>query len=137
MSLEEYLRIYFISREKELMPEEWNTAIIRPWFLKGNKLECEIYWGIYLLDAAYETFTDILTSIEVDLCKIAALIFIYLQLKILQKSQEYIIRFHQLYIEFKEPFDCVGRFPIIEAKKKFCEPAMLTSYQNYIHKDIQ
>jgi hypothetical protein len=29
--------------EKELMPEEWNTAIIFPIFFKGNKLECENY----------------------------------------------------------------------------------------------
>jgi hypothetical protein len=29
--------------EKELMPEEWNTAIICPIFLKGNMLECENY----------------------------------------------------------------------------------------------
>jgi hypothetical protein len=34
------------------MPEEWKTAIIRPTFLKGNKLECENNWGISLLDAA-------------------------------------------------------------------------------------
>jgi hypothetical protein len=38
-----------------------------PIFLKGNKLECENYWRISLLDAAYKIFTDILASIEVDL----------------------------------------------------------------------
>jgi hypothetical protein len=35
-----YLFILYVW-EKQQMPEEWKTAIIRPTFLKGNKLECE------------------------------------------------------------------------------------------------
>jgi hypothetical protein len=62
------------------MPEEWKTAIISPIFLKGNKLDCENYGGMSLLDAADKKFTDIVASIEVDLCKIATLMVIHLQL---------------------------------------------------------
>jgi hypothetical protein len=50
--------------------------------------------------------------------------------QILEKSHECNISFHQLYIEFKEAFDCVGRFPKIETKKKFCTPAILISFTN-------
>jgi hypothetical protein len=43
MSLEEYLSIYFICMGEKLMPEQWKTAVIRPIFLKGNKLDCGNY----------------------------------------------------------------------------------------------
>jgi hypothetical protein len=47
--------------------------------------------------------------------------------QILQKSHEYNIKFHQLYIDVKESFDCVGRFQKIEEKKKLYATAMLIS----------
>jgi sorting nexin-29 len=48
--------------EKEIMLEEWQTAIIFHTYKKGNVLECEFYRGISLLNVAYMIFTDILTQ---------------------------------------------------------------------------
>jgi hypothetical protein len=84
------------------------------------------------LDAAYKIFTDILASIELDLLQDRSTNgHTFTTKQIIQKSREYNITFHQLYIEFKEAFDCVGRSPILEAKKKFCAPAILISLTKY------
>jgi hypothetical protein len=46
--------------EKEIMPEDWKTAIIRPIFRKGSKLECENSRGISVLSVMCKIFSDIL-----------------------------------------------------------------------------
>jgi hypothetical protein len=43
------------------MPDEWQTAVIRP-VLKSNKLECENYRGISLLNVVNKIFTDTLAQ---------------------------------------------------------------------------
>jgi hypothetical protein len=45
--------------------------------------------------------------------------------QILQKSYEYNITLHQLYIDFKQAFDSIDRFQIIKAMKEFGIPAQL------------
>jgi hypothetical protein len=78
--------------EKEILPAEWKTAIICPTLKKANKLGCENYRGISLLNIVHKIFTDILAqcpkvytmrflaSIKVDLGKVTALLIIYLEL---------------------------------------------------------
>jgi hypothetical protein len=46
--------------EKDEMPEESRTAIICPICKKGNKLECNNYRRISLLNVVYKIFTNIL-----------------------------------------------------------------------------
>jgi sorting nexin-29 len=47
---------------KEVMPADWKTAAICPTHKKGNKLECNNYQGISLLNVTYKIFTNILTK---------------------------------------------------------------------------
>jgi hypothetical protein len=46
--------------ESEIMPEEWQTAVICLICKNGNKLACENYKGTTLLDVVYKIFTDVL-----------------------------------------------------------------------------
>jgi sorting nexin-29 len=44
------------------MPEDWEIGIICPIFQKGNKLDCNNYKDITLLDIAYKVFSNVLNK---------------------------------------------------------------------------
>jgi hypothetical protein len=116
--------------EKEEMSEEWQAAIICPIYKKGNKLECKNYRGISLLNVTYKIFTNILAQgIKVYTEEIlseyqcgfrqgrSTTNHIFTIRQILEKSYEYNISLHQLYIDFKQASDSIDRFQITEAMK--------------------
>ena len=42
------------------MPDDWKVGLIVPLFKKGDKMKCENYWGITLLNVAYKIVSNIL-----------------------------------------------------------------------------
>jgi sorting nexin-29 len=119
------------------MSEEWQTAIICPILKKGNKLGCENYRGISLLNVAYKIFTDILAQrIKVYTEEIlgeyqggfrqgrSTTDHIFITRQILEKSHEYISS-PQLYIDFKQAYDSIDWSQIIESVKESGIPAKL------------
>ena len=45
---------------KEELPEEWKESIIVPIYKKGDKTDCNNYWGIPLLPTTYKILSNIL-----------------------------------------------------------------------------
>jgi hypothetical protein len=52
---------------------------------------------------------------------------IFTSRQILEKSHEYNISLHEIYIDFKQAFDSTDRFRITEAMKEFGMPATIIS----------
>jgi len=46
--------------KKEKMPEKWKIGLIYPIFKKGDKLQCDNYRGITLLNVIYKVFSSVL-----------------------------------------------------------------------------
>ena len=47
---------------KEELPEEWKESVIVPIHKKGDKTECNNYWGISFLPTTYKILSKILLS---------------------------------------------------------------------------
>jgi hypothetical protein len=45
--------------EQEKMSQQWKESIIIPIYKKGDKTDCNNYWGISLLSTAYRILSNI------------------------------------------------------------------------------
>lgn len=102
------------------MPEEWKTGIITVLHKKGDTTNCENYRGLSLLNTAYKIFSRILfvrmgQAID-DICgeyqagfrrnrSVTDHLFTIRQ--IIQKSNEFGIDIHMLFVDFKKAYDSI------------------------------
>ena len=117
---------------EEKMPNEWRTGVIVPLHKKGDKLICENYRGITLLDAGYKIFSYILSK---KLRKAAETVLseyqggfrpgrgtadqVFLLKQNLEKCYEHNMDVHMLFIDFKQAFDSINRKKIWTALRSF------------------
>ena len=120
------------------MPCDWNLGIIYPIYKKGDRLDCNNYRGITVLNTAYKKFSLILQ--EDDLTHVEEIVGnyqrgfrngksttdqIFTMRQILEKMAEYRHDTYHLFIDFKAAYDSIARVKLYDAMSSFGIPAKL------------
>ena len=124
--------------EKEELPEEWELGIICPIYKKGDKLECDNYRGINLLNIAYKLFANILYNrlrphadetigeyqggFRNNRSTTDQLFCIR---QVLEKCKEFNVETHHLFVDFKAAYDRIIRKLLWGIMAEFGFPAKL------------
>jgi hypothetical protein len=109
-------------RRDEKMPDDWKVGLIVPLFKNGDKMKCENYQGITLLNVAYKILSSIILEwLKVYLEEILAeyqcgfrpqrgtMNQIFVVRQILEKFYMHDIDLHLLFIDFKNAFDSINQ----------------------------
>lgn len=124
--------------ENEHLPDAWTVGLMIPIHKKGNRMVCENFRGICLLNTAYKILATILydrLSVYTEeilgdyQCGFRAgrsttdQIFTIRQ--IMEKAWEYNIAIHQLFLDFKQAYDSIDRNVLFNIMEEFGIPAKL------------
>jgi sorting nexin-29 len=120
------------------MPTDWNLSIICPIHKKEDIMKCSNYRGINLLNIAYKLLSSVLflriaTFAEniIGNCQCGfrnnkcTLNQIFKLRQILEKTKEFIIETHHLFIYFRSAYDAIKREQLYNAMSEFNIPNKL------------
>jgi len=124
--------------QNEVMPSGWNVAVICPIHKKGNTQYCENYRGISLLSGAYKLFGKILLGRLAPLVEAqigdyqcgfrpgrSTVDQIFSVKQIIEKSWEYGINLHHIFVDFRQAYDSVDRGQLWQAMSDLGLPRKL------------
>jgi sorting nexin-29 len=116
------------------MPNDWKVGLIIPLFKKGNKMKCENYQGITLLNIAYKILSiitlerlkeyseEILGAYQCSFRPQRRMDQIFIVRQILKKFYARDIDLHLLFIDFKKAFDNINQKTLLESPVSFGIP---------------
>jgi sorting nexin-29 len=124
--------------DNEKLPDQWNEGIICPIFKKGDRLNCENYRPITLLNIAYKIYAILLNN---RLAKIVGKQlsdaqmgfrpnrstndYIFVIRQVFDKCHEFNIELPNIFIDYSRAFDSVYRNKIIECLLEYRVPTKL------------
>jgi sorting nexin-29 len=122
----------------EQLPQQWNKGTICPVYKKGERLNCNNYRPIAVLNTAYKIFSILLNKrlIENIENKLedkqmgfrpnrSTTDNIFTVRQIFEKSHEYNIDLYNIFVDYTHTFDSVNRNKLTEYLKKFNVPDKL------------
>lgn len=120
---------------EEKMPEDWNHSIICPIHKKGDRRECKNYRGISLLNIAYKILASIMCErlnphvITIPICGFmpgrSTTDQMFTLRQILEKTHEFQVDTHHLFVDFKQAYDTPTRDELFKAMNRFGIPSKL------------
>lgn len=124
----------------EIMPDEWNVAVLVPIHKKGDKSVCSNYRGISLLNTGYKIFSKILNEKLKPYAEAltgeyqcgfrnerATTDQMFTLRLIMEKCYEYNQTIHQLYVDFRAAYDSVLREELFAIMSELKIPKKLIS----------
>jgi hypothetical protein len=125
---------------EEKLPEEWNKAIVIPLYKKGDKMSCNNYRGISLLNTAYKVFSKVLLgrleplaeecigSYQCGFRKGKSTIDQLATIEqLMEKKYEYRQKIWQVFVDFKKAYDSIHRDSLYNIMYEFGFPKKLIS----------
>jgi hypothetical protein len=119
----------------ETLPAQWNEGIICPIYKKGNRLNCNNYRPIMLLNITYKIYAILLNKrlSEITENKLgdfqvgfqpnrSTIDNIFMVRQIYEKCYEYNIELHNIFVDYSQTFDAVKRNKIIDCLTKYKVP---------------
>jgi hypothetical protein len=116
----------------EIPPTHWNEGIICPIYKKCDRLNCNNYKPIMLLNIAYKIYAILLNNqlseiIEYKLGDFqmgfqpnrSTIDNIFMVRQIFEKCYEYNIELHNIFVDYFQALDSVNRKKIIECVYKY------------------
>jgi len=124
--------------KQEKIPCEWSEEIPRPIYKKGDRKQCSIYRGIFLLNITYKIFAILLYNrlskiIEPEIGNYqmgfrpnrSTIDNLFIVRQIYEKCHEYNIDLHNIFIDFSQAFDTINRDVIYNSLMKHNFPDKL------------
>lgn len=126
--------------QTETIPENWKTGLICPIFKKGDRLICNNYRGITLLDTTYKVLSSVIYAkllphaeqlVGDYQCGFrpsrSTIDQLFTIRQLLEKSWEFNVNIHQLFVDFKQAYDSVNRIALYEILKQLGIPTKLVA----------
>jgi sorting nexin-29 len=133
--LRRILKLIYMIWDQEKMPAEWKEDLICPIFKKGDKLQCNNYRGITLLNVTYKILSYIIlkrlnvyTEETVGECQCgfrpnrSTIDQIFMMRQTMERYYEYNTDLHMLFIDFRQAFDSIYRNQLFMALESYGIP---------------